>query len=195
MLEFVKRITSKLLSSTLLLHPRYIIEHHFDGSLKISPAVGMQAVDVIMTLHDDREFIVHKVRDAAAGCIQLRNDMAKDKVFPTPPYKHLVPYSIQPSPQIILSFALKNYRALKNEFHQQLKLQGMQFNETLGDPHPVSANSQHYIVTFELFIVDKSDKMVLKLKSQEHKEDKVKEAAVKEVIEECVLLGIIIDLK
>ena len=180
----------------MFLRPKYILEHYFDGDLNISPVDGMQTVDLAMTLRTGRKFKVNlKPKDAEQdGCIQLLHDMAKDKVIPTPPYTHLTPYSIQPFPQISLILAQKNYRALKNEFHQQLNLLGMQVSEALDDPHPVNDNSQHYKTTFKLRIVDKSDKMVLELKSQEHEEvgkDKVKEAAVKEVIEECVLLGII----
>ena len=204
LLDFVKSITSRLLSSALLLPPKYILEHHFDGQLQVTnhnPVDGMQVVNVTITLHDGRKFTInsdrHKqLRDAEQdGCIKLIHNMANDRVLPTSPYTYLTPRIVQPFPHVSLSLAQKNYRVLKNEFHQQMLLQEMQVNKTLDDPCCANDRSQRYKTTFKLNVVDKgTNKNVLKLSSREHEEvgkDNVKEAAVKEVIEECISLGII----
>ena len=68
----------------------------------------------------------------------------------------------------------------------------MQVNETLDDPCCTNDRSQCYKTTFKLHVVDKgTNKNVLKLSSREHEEvgkDNMKEAAVKEVIEEYISL-------
>ena len=114
---------------------------------------------------------------------------------PPSPYTHLTPCNVQPFPRVSLSSAFKNYRALMNEFNQKITLLEMQVNKTPDEPRCVNDKSQRYKFTFKLHIVNKgTGGNVLKLSSHEHEEvgkDKVKEAAVKEVMEECISLGII----
>ena len=134
------------------------------------------------------------------GCIKLLNEMVKNKVLPTPPYTNLIPCYVQPFPSVIslIKSPQKNYRGLKNEFKQQMSQLEMQVNEAINEHCCVDDKGQHYKTTFKLHIVEKdTGEKVLELQSREHQEvgkDNVKEAAVKEVIEECILLGII-DLK
>lgn len=206
LLEFVKRITSELLSVALLLPPMCIIDNHYDGLRKISKLKlvdGKQVVEVTMILNDGQTFTVksnpHKqLREAEQdGCIQLLCDMAMNKVFPTSPYTHLIPHfvHVQPFPPTINLAQIKNYRMLKNEFRQQLALLKLQVNETLDDPCCVDENSRLYRTRFQLHVVEKvTGKDVLKLSScgcEGVGKDKAKEAAVKEVMEECILLTII----
>ena len=209
LLEFVKGVTRKLLSISWLLPPRYILEHHYDDQLEISklnPVDGLQVIEATLTSKDGTSHTVksdpHKqLREAEQdGCIKLLNEMVKNKVLPTPPYTHLIPCYVQPFPSVIslIKSPQKNYRGLKNEFKQQMSRLEMQVNETLNEPCCVNDNGQLYKTTFKLHIVKKdTGEKVLELQSCEHQEvgkDNVKQAAVKEVIEECILLGII-DLK
>ena len=209
LLEFVKGITRKLLSIARLLLPKHILEHHYDGQLEIikpNPVDGMQVIEAAITSKDGTRCTVksdpHKqLREAEQdGCIKLLNELVKSKVLPTPPYTHLIPCYIQPIPPVIglMKTAQKNYRGLKNEFKQQMSLLEFQVNETLNEPCCVNDNGQLYKTVFKLHIVKKdTGEKVLELQSREHQEigkDNVKQAAVKEVIEECIMLGII-DLK
>ena len=205
LLNFVKCFTSKLLSIALFLPPKYILEHHFDGQLqvtKLNPVDGMQVVKVTMTLQDGTEFTVtsvpHKqLRETEQdGYVQLIHSMGENKVFPTPPHTHLTPCCIQPFPPTVsLTLGQKNFCGLKNEFKQQMCGAELQVVEILDDPRCVDDKRQLYQGVFKLLVVKKdTNEKVLKLCSRDHEEvgkDKVKEAAVKEVMEECVLLGII----
>ena len=145
LMEFVKRITSKLLSSALFLSPKYILEYHFDGHFDITkrnPVDGRQAVDVTMTLHNGRKFTVSsnpckQLRDAEQdGCIQLFNSIVKEKVLPASPYTHLTPYTVNPLPHVSVS-RQANYRVLENAVKQILLSQEMQVTDIHDGPHCV----------------------------------------------------------
>lgn len=209
LLEFVKGITRKLLSIARLLLPKYILEHHYDGQLeitKLNPVDGMQVIEAAIMSKDGTRYTVKsdprkQLREAEQdGRIKLLNELVKNKVLPTPPYTHLIPCYVQPFPPVIVltKSTQKNYRGLKNEFKQQMSLLEFQVNETLNEPCCVNDRGQLYKTAFKLHIVKKdTGEKLLELQSREHQEvgkDNVKQAAVKEVIEECIMLGII-DLK
>ena len=205
LLEFVKRITSKLLSSALFLPARYVLENHFDGHLEISYhriATRMQAV-CVMKLYGGGEFTVNsntyeQPRDAEQyGCIQLFHNMIKDdhKVPPTPPYTYLTPYPVHPFPHVRVS-RQRNFRVLMNVIKQILAPQKLQVIDTSDGPHFVDGK---VYLTLTLCIADEDTNTLLKLSSCKQEKDyrnkddikKLEEAAVKEVMQECLLLGVI----
>ena len=205
--EFVKRITSKLLSSALLLSPRYILEHHFDGNLEVTNRDTVdrrKVVDIMMILRYGRKFTVtsnpyKELRDAEQdGCIQLLCNMVREKLLPTSPHTHLTPYHVYPFPCVSIS-QQANYRVLANVFKQILKPQKMVVTDTLDGPHCVDNEAKLYQASYKFRVVDThTDKMVFELCSHVHEKvcnnneelKQLKEAAVKEVMEESILLGI-----
>ena len=85
---------------------------------------------------------------------------------------------------------------LMNEFKQRLEVRGLTVNMEYDNPSSSRSTFQRYIGHCNLSITrtgDKGEKEVLRLSSGDHEElgkDKAKEAAVKEVADECIRLGI-----
>ena len=203
--EFVKRITSKLLSSALFLTPRDVLENYFDGHLEVSYykiAAKTQAV-CVMTLYGGRKFTINsdpceQPRDAEQhGCIQLFHNMINDddKVLPKAPYTYLTPCPVHPFPHVTVSRQI-NYRVLMNAVKQILIPKKLQVIDTNDGPHTVD-NKIYSTIT--LCVTDVDGNILLKLSSHKHEKvhknkgdiKELEEAAVKEVMEECLLLGVI----
>jgi len=81
---------------------------------------------------------------------------------------------------------------LMNEWNQRLESAGLKLTQDYSDPIRVPGREQHYKVSVKLSIM--KENKLLHLESSEHVEigkNEAKEAAAREVIEECTRLGFI----
>ena len=208
LMNFVAKISSKLLCSSLLLpSARILLREHFVGcrmETKFKPASGMQKAEVTVTTEHGEKVVMssgdHKLQVDAEeeACILILRHLAKRDILPNPPYSFLTVYHVQPCPpvQVLDKTPTKTYRMLMNEYGQRLAGVGLELKREYIGPDPVTSREQHYIARVNLSIMTAagSGENVVRLFSDEHDEigkDNAKEAAVAEVVEECIRLGII----
>jgi len=112
---------------------------------------------------------------------------------PTSPIK--LDLSIKPfPPQVVLE--KKSALMLKNEYKQQIAAKTQKKVEVCDESSiiPVEGEHQYYKGSYKLTVVSGGKELIV-LSSNKHKalgKEKVKEAAIQEVIKECIRLGLII---
>ena len=206
LMNFVTKVSSKLLCSSLLLPPaRVLLRQHFAGckaETKFKPAEGMQtAVVEVRTGHGEKLVQSsgrHKLQVDAEedACIRILQELAKNGNFPDAPYSFFNLHHVRPYPpvQVLEKKPSKTYRMLMNEYRQRLDGVGLTLKLDCVGPDPVTDRHQHYVARVHLSVTSADGWVVVRLFSAEHEEagkDKPKEAAVAEVTEECIRLGLI----
>ena len=211
LMNFVTKTASKLLCSSLLLpSARVLLREYFAGcrvETKFKPAAGIQKAEVKVTTEHGEKVIVlssgdHKLQVDAEeeACILIIRDLAKRDISPNPPFTFLTLHHVQPHPpvQVLDKTDRKTYRMLTNEYGQRLGGVGLNLKVDCIGPDPVTDREQHYSARVDFSITTAADgdggEKLVRIFSDDHEEvgkDKAKEAAVAEVIEECIRLGII----
>lgn len=213
MMTFVKKTTSKLLCSSLLLpSARVLLQDHFAGcridDTKFKPAAGMQKAEVTVTLEHGERVVMsstgdHKLQAEAKeeACIFIIRELAKRDILPNPPYSFLTLHHVQPYPpvQFLDKAPNKTYRMLMNEYGQRLAGVGLKLKRDLIGPDSVTDREQYYSARVDLSITRTADggggdEEVVRIFSGHHEavgKDKATEAAVAEAAKECIRLGLI----
>ena len=207
LISFVTKTTSKLLCSSLLLpSARVLLQDHIakrETETKFKPAAGMEKAEVTITTIDGEKVVKsgeHKLRAEAeeAACILILQELAKRGILPNPPYSFLTPHHVQAYPpvQFLEKTPKKTYRELMNEYRQRLEHVGLKYKLDYSGPDPVRDRVQHYSAHVDLSVSRDGDggEEVVRIFSGHHVavgKDKAKEAAVAEVAEECIRLGLI----
>lgn len=209
LISFVKRTSSKLLCSSLLLPPaKVILCDHLAGcktDIKFKPAEGMQVAEVTVITETEcgeklqltKQSGRHKLQADAEedACVSLLQDLATKSILPNAPYSHFTLHHVQPSPpvQTLRKRQNKTYRMLMHEWNQRLETAGLKPTPDYSGPIQVAGREQHYKVSIKLSIMKENNEL-LHLESSEHVEigkNEAKEAAAREMIEECTRLGFI----
>ena len=200
LMNFVTKVSSKLLCSSLLLPPAWVLlRQHFKEcrmETKFKPAEGVVEVT---TRHGEKlvqSFGQRKPQVDTEACIRILQELAKKRIFPDRPYSFFNLHHVRPYPpvQVLEKKPSKTYRMLVNEYGQRLDSIGLTLKLDWDGPKPVKDRNQHYVARVNLSITSADGDVVVQLCSAEHEElgkDKPKEAAVAEVTEECVRLGLI----
>ena len=212
LISFVTKTASKLLCSSLLLpSAKVLLREHFARcrtETKFKPAAGMQKAEVTVTTEQEEKVVVsssggHKLQAEAEeeACIFVIRELAKRDILPNPPYSFLTPHHVQPYPpvQFLDKAPNKTYRMLMNEYRQRLAGVGLKLKLDCIGPDPVTDREQHYSARVDLSMTrtadgDGGEEEVVRIFSGDHEavgKDKAKEAAVADVAEECIRLGLI----
>ena len=207
LISFVKNTTSKLLRSSLLLpSAKVLLQDHIakrETETKFKSAAGMEKAEVTVTTIDGEKVVKsgeHKLQAEAeeAACILILQELAKRDILPNPPYSFLTPHHVQAYPpvQFLEKPPKKTYRELMNEYRQRLERVGLKYKLDYSGPDPVRDRVQHYSARVDLSVSCDGDggEEVVRIFSGHHVavgKDKAKEAAVAEVAEECIRLGLI----
>ena len=209
LISFVTKTTSKLLCSSLLLpSARVLLREHFSKcrtETKFKQTGGIQKAEVTVTTEHEEKVVVsssggHKLQAEAEeeACILIIPELAKRGILPNPPYSFLTLHHVQPYPpvQFLDKAPNKTYRMLMNEYGQRLERVGLKLKLNCIGPDPVTDREQHYSARVDLSMTRDGDggEGVVRIFSGHHVavgKDKAKEAAVAEVAEECIRLGLI----
>ena len=212
LIGFVTKTASKLLCSSLLLpSAKVLLREHFARcrtETKFKPAAGMQKAEVTVTTEQGEKVVVsssgdHKLQAEAEeeACILVIRELAKRDILPNPPYSFLTLHHVQPYPpvQFLDKAPNKTCRMLMNEYGQRLAGVGLKLTPDCIGPDPVTDREQHFRARVDLSMTrtadgDGGEEEVVQILSGDHEavgKDKAKEAAVAEVVEECIRLGLI----
>ena len=209
--RFVVKAASKLLCSSLLLpSARVLLQEHFKGyrmEINFETASGMRKAKVKVTTEQGMKVAEsysgdHKLQEDAEeeACIRSIEDLANKDILPDSPYSLFTLHHVQAIPpvQVLDKTPNKTYCTLLDEYRQRLERVGLNLKVDWIGPDPVTDREQHYSACVDLSIVTTADggggEKLVRIVSGDHEEvgkDKAKEAAVAEVMEECIHLGII----